>query len=229
MGTRARTLALRNPVWETLFPTTSRGNTVGNSLFTGNHLHSRVSVKLSGKQWETMVNEYIRCGWSFRIKTSKGRQYITRRRGQEERGMGRFTEELWSVIERLKNELLETVNHAPGKVAANTDTPSESEHNESEVLPKGLSRREFLVKRIEDSITVHRGGLKMGGCMHNMNSYCTYWLWSSRPPFFDHVDECFGSDQYARKDIQVGDKIEKKWVFRASPWYCGYCSSFKKK
>lgn len=205
------------------------GNTVGNSISMGNHSLLLVPVKMSGKLWETMVGEHIRDGWKFRVKTSKGIKYITRRRGQKERGMGRFTEEHWSVIERLKQEHLGTDILAQEDVAARTYTPTESKNTEMEDMTMRLSRHEFLVKKIDDHIALYRGTVKMVGCMYNINNHCTYWTWSRRPPFFDHVDECFDSDLYSEMDIQVGDKIMKQWIFRASPWYCRYCSSFKKK
>ena len=194
----------------------------------GNHTLLRVPANMSGKPWETKVKEYIRDGWNFRVKTSKGKRYITRRRGQDEKGMGRFIDEHWSAIERIRDEYLEVSNRAQEDVAAKIDSPIESEASESEVSPPGLSRREYLMKKIIDHIDLYRGALKMVECRYNVNKHCVYWTWIRRPSFFDDVDECFGPNMYARMDIRVDDKDENMWVFRASPWYCGHCSSFTK-
>ena len=184
---------------------------------------------MSGKPWETQVHEYYRAGWRFRVKTSKGKRYITRRKGQTEKGMGRFTNERWGVIERLKDEHPRTDNHAQKKVAAANRTPATSGASEPGMMPLGLSRREYLLEKIDDHIALKRGTSKMVECRYVVNHYCSYWTWSSRPLFFDDVDECFSPGMYTRMGIREGERVEEKWVFRASPRYCSLCSFFKEK
>ena len=40
-------------------------------------------------------------GWHFRIKTVKGKRYISARNGKEEKGIAPFSEELWGEIHNL--------------------------------------------------------------------------------------------------------------------------------
>lgn len=50
---------------------------------------------------QTNLERWIDEGWRFRIKTSRGHRYITRRRGRQERSLGRYTDHLWIQIEAL--------------------------------------------------------------------------------------------------------------------------------
>ena len=54
---------------------------------------------------EKDINSYIREGWHFRIKTVKGRKYITRRKGQMERGIGPYNPDLWGSITQLVSQV----------------------------------------------------------------------------------------------------------------------------
>jgi hypothetical protein len=47
------------------------------------------------------LEQRIAEGWRFRIKTSRGHRYITRRRGGQERSLGRYTDHLWKQIQAL--------------------------------------------------------------------------------------------------------------------------------
>ncbi len=198
-------------------------NMMGNDLITGG------VIQLSGKPWETLVLEYFSEGWRFRVKTSKGNRYITRRRGQEEKGMGRFTVERWGVIERLKNEGSGTDIIVQEKIATVFEAPGKSGASELRKGTPGLSRHEHLLDMIDDHLALFRGTVRMVDCRYVVNHFCSYWSWSSRPLFFDYVDEVFSPGQYTRIDIREGDRVEAKWVFRASSRYCSLCSFFKEK
>ena len=53
---------------------------------------------------EEEISRYIDQGYYFRVKEVNGIKYITRRKGREEKGMGRYTEEVWSMIQRARSQ-----------------------------------------------------------------------------------------------------------------------------
>jgi hypothetical protein len=48
---------------------------------------------------EDDIREWKREGWKFRVKTVKGNLYVTRRKGKEEKGLGRHSDVKWKLIE----------------------------------------------------------------------------------------------------------------------------------
>ena len=183
---------------------------------------------MSEKLWETNVREYFHSGWNFRVKTVKGNEYITARKGQKERGLGKLTQARRKFIERFKDEAVDIISQdsetTPDEIPVYLDSSSLDVEVQS-----SKSLRGELLDKIQYWIMMDRGGVKMDACMFNAQSHCTYWTWGKRPLFFDYVDELSESPPYTRRPIQLGDTVEERWMYRASPNYCGYCSSFKKK
>jgi hypothetical protein len=59
------------------------------------------------------IKEWKKDGWVFRVKEVKGKQYITRRNGKQERGLGRYDDKLWRLI---KNTSIEPSDHERRKM-----------------------------------------------------------------------------------------------------------------
>ena len=70
---------------------------------------------------EGLINE----GWKIRIKTKKNRRYITVRKGNKERSLGPYTDELWNKVKpadlsatpTLVLELKRRINQLEGAIA----------------------------------------------------------------------------------------------------------------
>ena len=63
---------------------------------------SQVASTTRRKWTEAELQALLKDGWYFRVKKSKGRDYITRRKGQTERSLGPFDEDLWNLIKRTR-------------------------------------------------------------------------------------------------------------------------------
>jgi len=90
------------------------------------------------------VRRLVGLGWRFRVKKSGDRRYINRRKGQREKSMGPYTEELWTMIQE------EVARYEREAQKAESKTPSFDElYALSEMLTSGIHLREEAVKERE--------------------------------------------------------------------------------
>lgn len=163
---------------------------------------------------EEEIAEYIRDGWTFRVKKVKGRKYITRRKGQKERGLGLFTPVNWKLISSLLEK-----------------TESKEEILEEDKTNARAQRQiEGTLKKIDDQLQQERGAVMMKSCYYVDDAlYCLYWNFEKKPAYFKTEEELFGSPStslYKRKKIIFGGKMSSRWVYRASPWFCSKCTAY---
>jgi len=113
---------------------------------------TRVSQAL-GKMEPTdeEIRNWIKEGWHFSRRTSKGHIYLTRRKGANlERGLGRFKQTLWDRIEKIKRESSE---------------------------PQKETDQISLFYRL---IELNRASQSSLECMNiDDGGFCTYWRWGS--------------------------------------------------
>ena len=115
---------------------------------------------------EDEIKEWKKEGWKFRVKKVKGRQYITRRKGKHERGLGRYSDRLWKLIQDTKIE------------------PSEFERKlEAEKMVEGVLKM----------IRVHHMSLN---CSRVVEGFCHFWRYDEEPGFFNIVDDRIGEGYY---------------------------------
>jgi len=115
---------------------------------------------------EDEIKEWKKEGWKFRVKKVKGRQYITRRKGKHEKGLGRYNDKLWKLIQNTKIE------------------PSESERK---------LEAEKMVEDILKMIRVHHMSLN---CSRVVEGFCHFWKYDEEPGFFNIVDDRIGEGYY---------------------------------
>jgi hypothetical protein len=112
------------------------------------------------------IKEWKKEGWKFRVKQVKGKQYITRRKGKHERGLGRRNDKLWNLIQNTKIE------------------------------PSELERRfeaERLIEGILKGIRVYHMSIN---CIHVVEGFCHFWRYDEEPGFFNIVDNRIGEGYY---------------------------------
>ena len=117
--------------------------------------------------WETWEMGYSRAdienwkkdGWSFRVKVVKGNRYITRRKGKLETSLGRYSDELWSMVE---------------------ETTIENTREEERVDNE---------KRITDMLSIIRPALMSRVCRHIVDGYCYFWRSDEPYGFFSIADD----------------------------------------
>ena len=164
---------------------------------------------------------YIREGWYFRTKTVKGRRYITRRKGEKERGMGPFDPDLWAMINMLVQQTAEEEESVLEKGTVNL--PRRTTHLDS-------GAREFNMKfgRLFEHISMYRGIEMMQTCIHlDEEGYCTYWNWEKKPNFLGLLDELLGSECYEKRRISKKGLSVDRWMVKAFQWYCSSCPVYQ--
>jgi hypothetical protein len=112
------------------------------------------------------IEEWKKDGWSFRIKTVKGKRYITRRKDGRERSLGRYDADLWRIIEGASEEV--------SKI-------------EKELEAKRTIR--LIVRNLMAS-------QMYSTCVHNVKGYCHYMKFPFQPPFFNIINARIGKGHY---------------------------------
>ena len=173
-----------------------------------------------GKYDGEKIKKLIMDGWSFREKTVSGNRYITRRKGQTERGMGRFSDDLWSLISASLNE---------GDPPMSTEfSGSVHENQVSDNEKIFLNSRAKTNHLLEEGILMDRGVYMMTNCVYrDEEGYCIFWNWDKQPVFFRYSDE-LSIGGYTRKMVYINGVENSRWIYFASPWYCQSCPSFEK-
>ena len=112
-------------------------------------------------------------GWTFRIKTVKGKRYITRRKGKQEKSLGRFDEKLWNLIQS------------------------------GSVIPKKVEERIKAQQTIESLLRVYRSFEMSLDCSHIVDGFCYFWKYGEQPGFFRIADKVSLSEYYKEVDFGV--------------------------
>jgi hypothetical protein len=176
---------------------------------------------------EEDVLGYVRGGWHFRAKTVKGRKYITRRKGQEERGVGPFDPDLWASINRLIPQTAE--EEAPSiqeESVLGKDTNDLPKRTHDWVRRSEEFRMEL--RRLQEYIFTHRGLEMVRTCMHiDDEGFCTYWSWENKPNYFGLFEELMGSGNYKKQKISKKDLPVDRWLVKAIHWYCSCCPVYQ--
>jgi hypothetical protein len=107
-------------------------------------------------------------GWNFRKKTVKGYHYITRRKGKQEKSLGKYNEGLWKLIERTTIE------------------PSLNE------------KRDKAKKTIVQILDLLRPIIMSTSCSHIVDELCFFWKYYERPGFFNIADAQLGEGYYRK-------------------------------
>ena len=111
---------------------------------------------------QDQIKEWKKEGWKFRVKVVKEKKYISRRKGKDEKGLGRYDDELWRLIQNTRIE------------------PSELELRvETEKLVEGLVK------------TIREYHMSLN-CIHIVEGFCHYWKYDEKPGFFNIVDNRVG-------------------------------------
>ena len=151
---------------------------------------------------ERDILDFIQEGWNFRVKTTKGHRYISRRKRQVEKNLGPYSDELWDTIERLR----EQAPHFPG------------------IVSERMKEQERAWKLLDEYLSLDRSLYMVMNCVHkDSEGNCTSWSWPNKPRFYENAEKL-----YLAEDIKsVGTQRYPKWAVRASTWFCKHCPTFK--
>jgi hypothetical protein len=165
------------------------------------------------------ISDYIDQGYYFRVKKVNGYKYITRRKGREEKSLGRYTEEKWSMIEQTRKPTDDSkVERSPEVIACKPDEITSVKPME-------------LFKQFMEEASLSKGLIMFTDCMHKEDTLCTYWHWETRPSFFDTLDKLDGSDPSSyqlTEFLSEGQKVQR-WNVKAQVAFCINCPAYIRK
>ena len=165
---------------------------------------------------EEEISRYIDQGYYFRVKVANGKKYITRRKGREEKSLGRYAEKVWSMILRARNQSDEAITEKP--------TETISEQPDENTLPDTHG----IMEQLKEEISLSKALIMFTKCLHIEEGICTYWHWETKPGFFDILDKLDGVplSSYALTDIVQEGRIEKRWTVKAQGLFCMNCPAY---
>jgi len=120
------------------------------------------------------IREWKKDGWIFRVKVVKGKQYISRRRGGEEKGLGRYDDGLWRLIQ------------------------------DTGVGSSDLELRGEVEEVVEGLLKMIRENHMSSSCVYIVDGFCDYWRYDERLGFFNSVDARLGKGYYKEVETGVG-------------------------
>lgn len=124
---------------------------------------------------EADIEAFLKEGWNFRVKVVKGRRYVTRRKGQQERSLGPYSEELWDTIVRVRKLIQEEGIHVPQK--ERVDDSDGSPGIRSDLLKAAERNSNWL----DQSLDLERSVYMMTRCVHrDDDGNCIYWAARAR-------------------------------------------------
>jgi hypothetical protein len=156
------------------------------------------------------LTSFIKDGWRFRIKTVKGKRYISARKGGDEKGVGPFSEELWGEIQKLSDLGVDL------KKGVSLKEKTSNEENKDLLLH---------VHKINDLLRGTRGAYMASYCLFKDNeNYCEYWQWNTEPPLYSYITEIYGQQMFRAYGEEASGS--KRWVIKAFPYTCAGCPAF---
>ena len=150
-------------------------------------------------------------GWHFRIKTVKGKRYISARKGKDEKGVAPFSDELWGEIQNLTK-----LNGGLKEGASIKEKTSNEEH-------KNLRE---LVRMIHEELRLSRSAHMARFCLFkDRENFCEYWQWSEEPRAYSLFTKLLGENIFrVVRDEATG---LRRWAIRASEFTCAGCPAFR--
>jgi hypothetical protein len=112
------------------------------------------------------IREWKKDGWKFRVKVVKGKRYVSRRRGGEEKGLGLYDDGLWRLI------------------------------RDTGVGPSDLELRGEVEGVVEGLVKVIREYHMSSSCVYIVDGFCDFWRYRERQGFFNIVDVRRGVGYY---------------------------------
>jgi hypothetical protein len=132
---------------------------MGNLFYMSGHIQAGFPMVRSGSS-EADIEAFLREGWNFRDKGVKGLRYVTRRKGQQERSLGPYSEELWGTNVRIRKLIHEDGVQVPQK--ERMDDPDGSPGIISDIMK--ITERNS--NRLDQNLDLERSVYMMTRCVH---------------------------------------------------------------
>jgi hypothetical protein len=145
---------------------------------------------------------------AFQSEDRKKRGYITMRKGQIERSLGPFNEDLWQRIRIMEQK------HAQMKVKT----------RDSEIGERAW-RKEIARSRDRCLMLLNfeRSKIISKNCRYIVDGYCHFWIWSYEPSFLEYMKKVYNQDESLIRILS-----EEKLMFKSNMYYCSGCPSYER-
>jgi hypothetical protein len=176
--------------------------------------------KLGKKEIEQLLME----GWTVRTRKVKNKKYLTIRKRNQEKGLGPFNEETYREISSMQKSLQLVASARETIVFKSTDNGTFTQEDTVEER-QGLFA-EQLDKQLA-GIQLYRGAYKLTNCVNKHVGYCTFWNWKKREEIPSSLRMGTPLLEPDLREISIPKLEGSRWVVRATPAFCKYCSMFK--
>lgn len=175
------------------------------------------------------IIELHRKGWSFRVKTVKGKQYFSARKGGEERGLGPYTQDLRKLISELSKPR-QSIDNANNEKPLDPSTTYTVTLSPSHLQPLPI-KVEFFRSEIEAAlfdIKFEMAKVKAVDCEYSFNGFCHYWDFMEDSERLDSIYERFGQDDYRLSIISHHAQLKEgnRDVLRVTELLCLECEKY---
>jgi len=159
----------------------------------------------------------LKAGWIPRIKTVKGRNYITLRKGVNERSLGPYEKEYWSELSKLSGAKqkphIEEIEELKDAMAKTNNTIAE--------LRAELEK----LKAEKTPNTSHIQDWKASNCSlaetyMEKETFCSKYSWDEEP---HELIKLYPNVTFKRSAIKAGDE-QQKWRFTPHSDICAPCN-----
>lgn len=163
-----------------------------------------VNRRASREEIETFVAD----GWIFRKKYRKDNLYVSRRKGRDEKGLGRYSDEYWAMIEDVVKGLTKEPKSA-GILQNHTES--------KEVFDPLILAWKELERNMNTYVFMQ--------CLHvEADHFCGYWLLEDLPK---HGKQLSQKDlEYNFKKVNSVDGKTQAWAFKPTVGICSICPKF---
>ncbi len=145
------------------------------------------------------IEKYVSEGWKFRVKQVGSHRYILRYKGKEEKSLGSYSDELWTLIEEKGGEKAK---------------PRRDEMLSIEI--KELKERISRLEGFEESVRRKSEGCPQIGSWFGF-TYCRALNWEKKPTRLMLIYPQFGFKRI------MPDRVKKKWHVEPHPDLCRAC------
>ena len=175
-------------------------------------------------------------GYHFRKKSIKGTLYISARKGKQEKGLGKFNQNLWDMIERVKSQNATQPKTSP---VVETDQPSKQNNSSlnsprfHEVTLHGgrYEKAVFSDNELENAlfnIKYERAKIKMKDCQHSVDRFCQYWYFDENSKIISEIFERFRVSEYKVEKLKYLSEYDVfvRNLLRVSELLCFDCDKY---
>jgi len=172
---------------------------------------------------------YYRSGYNFRVKTVDSKQYLSARKGSDEKGLGPLTPELRDFIDELKksrgtpdeSKVDESLQQKSNYLVSLHPTPTYPTLEMTD-----FSREEMEMALFD--IRFERARVKTRDCLYSLNGHCQYWRFLPMSPLLKTIYMRFAGGEnalLAYPDHPLAGGQDREMV-RVTELLCFECDKF---